>query len=97
MRRDFHTDLETSLPEGVIFRLRKPGAVRKHVERHGTDSVVDQEFNFRDRVIDPSRWNDTIANQTIRRDGAVVLGQEGVVRADQRAINVLVRHRFNRT
>ena len=48
------------------------------MERHGTDSVVDQEFDFRDRVIDPSRWNDTIANQTIRRDGAVVLGQEGV-------------------
>src|SRR5688572_21122236 len=90
VRRDADAQVERCLPELVVLRLRLAAAVGELGERDRAQTELLDALELRYGIVNAGSGNDGAGKQAIRRDGAVFLAQERVVRLEHGDVRVAV-------
>ena len=76
MCRDGHPELNGLPPEQVVLGCRRTRPVRERTEADAAETDPPGPLQLRDGVLDARCRDDRVADEPVRGDGAVVLGQE---------------------
>ena len=90
VRRQPHLDVHGRLPEPVVLGFGPAAAVGENVERDRPQAYLFTAFQLRDGVVDARHRHHAGGDEPVRRNGAVVLGEERVVGLDHGEVDLAV-------
>ena len=92
---DRHLEGDRRGPEAVVFGRRQSLAAREFIEQHALEPDLLAVLELLHRVVHPGGGDDPHGEETIGRDGGVLLGQILVVGPVQRQVTLVVVHPAN--
>ncbi len=90
--REHRAELQRRCPEPIIDGARRPRSVGEHAELDRPQALLVAVAQLGDRVVDVGPRDHADADQALRVLGAVLLGEELVVGADEREVADVVAH-----